>query len=219
MLTSTTRIRRPAKSSRKPAIQPRKTPVQRRSAETVAVILEAAAHILERDGLTRFNTNAVAIRAGVSIGSLYQFFPGKDAILAALIQQYEEKMLMQFQKTFAAIKEIKGLTLERSLQKLVQTMIASHRDRPALYRILEAAEDRLIEDAGQQLTDGKFRELLRRMLSSHNKQLRIKRIGEAADDVLWIARALMNGALARGEVQWPSLERRTLRAVKGYLLG
>jgi hypothetical protein len=98
-------------------------------------------------------------------------------------------------------------------------MIATHRDRPSLYRLLEAAEDRLIEDDGHQVGDGELRELLCRMLSEHNKHLRLGRLGEAADDVLWIARALMNGALARGDVQWKNLERRTLRAVKGYLLG
>jgi AcrR family transcriptional regulator len=216
MLTSTTRIHNASRPSRRVTIQPRKTPVQRRSAETVAVILEAAAHILEREGLGRFNTNAVAIKAGVSIGSLYQFFPGKDAILAALIEQYEARTLAKLRHTF---QEINHLSLEQGLKKLVQAMIAIHRDRPSLYRLLEAAEDRLIEDDGHQVGDGELRELLCRMLSEHNKHLRLGRLGEAADDVLWIARALMNGALARGDVQWKNLERRTLRAVKGYLLG
>jgi AcrR family transcriptional regulator len=216
MLASTTRIRRPSKPARRTAIQPRKTPVQRRSVETVALILEAAAHILERDGLSRFNTNAVAIRAGVSIGSLYQFFPGKDAILAALIHQYEAKMLVEFHKTFA---QLAGLSLDESLRKLVQIMVATHRDRPDLYRILEAAEDRLIESAGQQANEGKIRELLIKMLSRHNGQLRLRRIGEAADDLLWITRALMNGALARGDVAWNRIERRMLKAARGYLLG
>jgi AcrR family transcriptional regulator len=62
----------------------RKTPRQRRSQATVEVILEAAAQLLERDGERGFNTNAVAERAGVSIGSLYRYFPNKQAILVAL---------------------------------------------------------------------------------------------------------------------------------------
>lgn len=68
-------------------LQPRNVPTQPSSEETVAVIIEAAAQVLEADGLDGFNTNAVARRAGVSIGSLYQYFPGKDALTAALIRR------------------------------------------------------------------------------------------------------------------------------------
>lgn len=64
----------------RPAPQ-RRRPKQARSRATCDAILEAAAQILERDGATGFNTNAVAERAGVSIGTLYQYFPDKQAIL------------------------------------------------------------------------------------------------------------------------------------------
>lgn len=65
--------------------RPRKMPRQGRSTETVRAIIEATARILEQDGLGAFTTNAVAERAGVSIGSLYQYFPGKEALVGALI--------------------------------------------------------------------------------------------------------------------------------------
>jgi AcrR family transcriptional regulator len=65
----------------------RKHPVQARSRETVATILEAAAHVLERRGYVGLTTNHVAARAGVSIGSIYQYFPDKDALLAALTER------------------------------------------------------------------------------------------------------------------------------------
>lgn len=65
----------------------RKRPVQARSRETVAAILEAAAHVFERRGYGGFTTNHVASRAGVSIGSIYQYFPHKDALLAALVER------------------------------------------------------------------------------------------------------------------------------------
>lgn len=68
-------------------LEPRKRPHQQRSAATVDAILEAAARILERRGLDALTTNAVAALAGVSIGSLYQYFPGKAAILAELIRR------------------------------------------------------------------------------------------------------------------------------------
>jgi AcrR family transcriptional regulator len=65
-------------------VRMRKSPTQRRARETVEVIFEAAARILERDGRAAFNTNAVAELAGVSVGTLYHYFPGKDAILIAM---------------------------------------------------------------------------------------------------------------------------------------
>ena len=61
----------------------RRSPKQSRSRATCDAILEAAAQILERDGPARFNTASVAERAGVSIGTLYQYFPDKQAILLA----------------------------------------------------------------------------------------------------------------------------------------
>jgi AcrR family transcriptional regulator len=58
----------------------------------VAAILEAAAHVFEASGIARATTNAIAQRAGVSIGSLYQFFPSKEAILEAVIEQYQGEL-------------------------------------------------------------------------------------------------------------------------------
>ena len=65
----------------------RKTPRQARSLQKVDWILEAAAQLLEKQGSAAFNTNAVAERAGVSIGTLYRYFPDKQAILAALAER------------------------------------------------------------------------------------------------------------------------------------
>jgi AcrR family transcriptional regulator len=68
----------------------RRIPRQARAAETAAAILEGAAQILEANGLAGFTTNAVAERAGVSIGTLYQYFADKNAILLALAKQQVE---------------------------------------------------------------------------------------------------------------------------------
>ena len=67
------------------ALRIRKVPRQRRAVHTVDALLEAAALVLEEDGLEGFNTNAVARRAGASVGSLYQYFPSKDALTLALL--------------------------------------------------------------------------------------------------------------------------------------
>jgi len=68
----------------------RRIPRQARAAETAAAILEGAAQILEANGLAGFTTNVVAERAGVSIGTLYQYFADKNAILVALAKQQVE---------------------------------------------------------------------------------------------------------------------------------
>ena len=77
--------------STRPVIAPRKLPVQARSAQLVADILQAAVRVLEREGAQRFTTIRVAEAAGVSVGSLYQYFPNKQAILFRLqVDEWEK---------------------------------------------------------------------------------------------------------------------------------
>lgn len=70
-----------------PDLKPRKAPRQARSRATVAAILEGCARVLRERGLAGLNTNAIAARAGVGIGSLYEFFPSREAVLAALARE------------------------------------------------------------------------------------------------------------------------------------
>jgi len=65
-------------------LSPKKTPRQERSRATVEALLEATTDILIREGYTKLTTNRIAERAGVNIASLYQYFPGKEAIVAEL---------------------------------------------------------------------------------------------------------------------------------------
>ena len=67
---------------------PRRRAKQKRSLETVEVVLEAAAQVLLREGYARATTNRIAERAGVSVGTIYQYFGGKDEVFDALIQRY-----------------------------------------------------------------------------------------------------------------------------------
>jgi len=71
----------------------RKEPRQARAQVTVEAILEAAARILDRQGWERFTTNGVAETAGVSIGSLYQYFPNKLALVEAILQRHFDAVL------------------------------------------------------------------------------------------------------------------------------
>lgn len=70
------------------ALRPRKTPRQARSGTTVEAILAATVQVLLAEGARRLTTTRVAERAGVSVGTLYQYFPHKDALLYAVIQRY-----------------------------------------------------------------------------------------------------------------------------------
>jgi AcrR family transcriptional regulator len=74
------------------SLEPRRLPTQARSRERVDRILDAAAQILIDDGYGAFKTNLIAKRAGVSIGSLYQFFPNRFAVLNALADRYRERI-------------------------------------------------------------------------------------------------------------------------------
>ena len=73
--------------ARKVKTAPRKRPTQERSREMVETILEATARVLVKDGFERTTTNRVAEAAGVSVGSLYQYFPSKEALVATLVER------------------------------------------------------------------------------------------------------------------------------------
>ena len=75
-----------------PVVKLRKTPSQARSAWTVDLILQAAAQVLEARGEDELTTKSVAERAGVSIGTLYQYFPNRDAILVALADREAQRI-------------------------------------------------------------------------------------------------------------------------------
>jgi AcrR family transcriptional regulator len=75
-----------------PALTPRKSPVQARSSATVQAILQAAIQVLLKDGKERLTTTKVAARAGVSVGTLYQYFPNKSALLQAALRRHMDEV-------------------------------------------------------------------------------------------------------------------------------
>ena len=70
---------------------PRKSASQKRSQATVETLLDATARVLTREGYDRASTNRIAAKAGVSVGSLYQYFPNKEALVAALVARHNRK--------------------------------------------------------------------------------------------------------------------------------
>ncbi len=77
----------------------RKSPTQVRAAQTVDAIVEAATQILQSDGEERLTTNRIAERAGVSIGSLYQYFSDKEAIVEAIAERERDKIVASIVKS------------------------------------------------------------------------------------------------------------------------
>jgi len=118
------------------ALSPRKAPRQRRSAHTVEAILEAAALVLEEEGLDGFNTNAIARRAGASIGTLYQYFPSKDALTLALLLREEAKAHAQAAAA-AALPSWRD-----ALSAFIDAAARQQLTRPNLARLLDQEEER-----------------------------------------------------------------------------
>jgi AcrR family transcriptional regulator len=120
---------------RRPVISPRKRPRQARSARLVADILEAAARVLVRHGAHRFTTGRVAEAAGISVGSLYQYFPNKEAILFRL--QADE-----WRQTRGGLERILGDASVAPLERLraaVRMFFRSECDEAAFRSALEEA--------------------------------------------------------------------------------
>ncbi len=111
---------------RQPIENKRRIPRQARAAETVAAIVEAAAQILESGGVAAFTTNAVAERAGVSIGTLYQYFGDKNALLLALARQEMAAALAEIHR---ALQGEADPSLEGRIRAMVRAMIHAFRGR------------------------------------------------------------------------------------------
>lgn len=113
--------------------RPRKQPKQNRAAHTRQRILDAAAHVFAEHGYAAGTTNRVAERAGLSIGSLYQYFPNKDAILRALMEAHADAGAKLLGERLS-----RGLPeqLDDMLRVFVRATIDNHRDNPRLHRVL-----------------------------------------------------------------------------------
>jgi AcrR family transcriptional regulator len=135
-----TRIRTNPRSRLSRAVTPRKAPSQGRAEATVEAILSAAAHILAGEGWETVNTNRVAAEAGVSIGSLYQYFPGRDAILSELGRRHAFKIIGV---TRDALERTKNQPLIDAVREAIRAAIRLHEADPALHRAIEDETPRL----------------------------------------------------------------------------
>lgn len=199
---------------RKSAAKPRKQPLQGRSRETFGAILEATARILEAEGLESANTNAIAVRAGVSIGSLYQYFPDKTAIFAELIRQTETGLGDMLEKLLA---KTAGQALEERLRLLVEAGVAQQMARPQLARILDYLEATFAADVTLKSADERILRLIMQLLKEHRESIARPVTPATVLDVLSIVKGMVDGASFAGETNAAALEHRVMLAVLGYL--
>jgi AcrR family transcriptional regulator len=124
----------PIASKPRPRAKGRRRPRQERSQHTVDAILSATKTLVVRHGVDKLTTNGVARLAGVSIGSLYQYFPSKRALIAELRQRHQASGRQIFRTEAATLI---GASVETALRRFVEKMIEVHREDPALHRALE----------------------------------------------------------------------------------
>jgi AcrR family transcriptional regulator len=184
----------------------RKKPRQARSVATVGILLDAAALVLVDEGYERATTNRIAERAGVSIGSLYQYFPNRDALFGALHGRTEAQMSENIWQTISGFE---GLDLRGFVRSGLNTAIGQHaRVLPLLKVLMETASGR----PPVQWPFDRFPQrqgLLRGMFDNHADELRPgfnreagsffipKMVGSALDAAI----AFRPDAFANGELE------------------
>ena len=135
------------------AYEPRKTPIQARSTLTVEAISEATIQVLLSHGVERLTTTRVAARAGVSVGTLYQYYPHKRSLLFAVVENHLNRVAARVE---AACGMARHQTLAEMIKEMVGAFVDAKMERAdisvALYRIAgDVGGPELIKRVGQRL--------------------------------------------------------------------
>jgi AcrR family transcriptional regulator len=155
----------------KPAPAPRKRPKQERSQATVEAILTATARILTESGYDQFNTNRVAELAGVSIGSLYQYFPNKEALIVALAEHHANEMVELAQHHLEGLEDC---SIAEVLHRIIKAAFAAHAVNPRLHSVLNEQVPR--SEAMCQVADSKMEVMLRAFLEKRRDRVKPKNL-------------------------------------------
>lgn len=116
----------------------RRQPRQSRGKRRVDLLLDAAATVIVRQGVQGATAEAIALEAHTAKGSFYQFFPNKDAVLAALALRYSDELRRIHERAFPA--NTSGIALSRLIDHIVNPLAAFHDDNPAFSRVFAIAE-------------------------------------------------------------------------------
>jgi AcrR family transcriptional regulator len=171
---------------------PRKQPKQERARETVAAILTATARILVRDGFEGASTNRIADEAGVSVGSLYQYFPSKEALIKALLERHIRDMYAVLEREMSRLL---SLPLRQAVRELVQLMISAHAIEPKLHRVFAEEVPRVgpLERIAE--VERRFEKLTQSVLERLADRLRPRNLEIAAFVVVQSVEALTHAAV------------------------
>ncbi len=156
--------------ARRPLIKPRKVASQERSRATVEALIEATARILVRDGFEKASTNRIAELAGLSVGSLYQYFPGKESLVAAVIERHQQEIMQTVRDELAGVLD---MPVEQAVRKLVAIAVKAHRVDPKLHRVLAEQIPRVGKLEKVASFNSENYALFRTYLESHRDELAV----------------------------------------------
>jgi AcrR family transcriptional regulator len=173
---------------------PRKSASQERSRLTVDALLEATARVLVREGYDRASTNRIAEVAGVSIGSLYQYFPSKEALVAAVIDRHTQEVS---QVTRNALFKVAARPIEVAAREFVSVAIDAHRVNPKLHGVLAEQIPRVgrLDNIEANVREGYA--LVRGYLEAHRDEIDIADLDLAAFVLVTVVEALTHAAVLR----------------------
>ena len=194
------------------ANRPRRKAKQERSRETVEIILEAAARVLLDQGYGLATTNRIAKKAGVSVGTLYEYFANKEAVFDALIQNELSSLV----EAFRGEKQNPTAPVDETISQLLLAGMAAMRFGPELFRSLEqvpnASFRRHLADARQLVL-----RLIKQLLEGHRDELRVTDLDLAAFMVVSAAEGV--AANATSEFFDERLAQEIAVLLKVYLTG
>jgi AcrR family transcriptional regulator len=148
---------------------PRKLPRQARSKATVDAVITAAAQVLIERGYEGTTTAHVAERAGVSVGSLYQYFPNKEALIAVLIERHADEIVRIMQRT---LSDPANATLEDGLRAIIRAATSAHHLDPTLHKILNEQVPRVGRLAKAMDSSRQITRLIERFLRAHASEMK-----------------------------------------------
>lgn len=198
--------------------QPRRRPRQARSQHMVEAILEATARVLAERGYAGTNTNLVAERAGVSVGSVYQYFPNKDSLVTALHERHAGQMYLAIDAVLASVhpRGLKG-----HIEAIVHALLAAHQVEPALHKVLEKEFPFFDAPKNGSPADASIFRKVRDLLEEHRAQVAQANLDLATWTVLQVMESLVHAAVIDPPHAFSSaeLEKTITDVVLGYLIG
>jgi len=192
----------------------RKAPRQQRSRVTVDVIVEAATRVLARRGWARFTTNGIAAVAGVSVGSLYQYFPNKLAIAEAIRQRHLDEVLVALS---GAGDDSEAVALDQRAARFADGVIAAHSVDEALHRVL-LDEVPLVARSSYAEFEAEYQRRYRALIAASAGANGAAGDDETAARVLSSAvEGVVHAAAHRGDLGLPALRSELVRLILAYL--